>query len=1097
MASLRDYASKKGPKNNWLRQHCGFLYNPMSVFYFGVFVILLSMAWMLYALVDNEFTQLLNWDYTWQFVPFAYDYYDSWRAFYATGKFPLYDGGVFMGTDNIGSGSYYGLFDPFVVVMTFFPRNWIPNLYAVTTFLRFAVSALLMRAYLKSLGCQEWTARLGAVAYAFSGFATFMSGFPNVLTATVYIPMILWGIERVLKERKPGVLIWAVFLEGVTSFFYLVVACIFGVFYALWRFFTQLKTRTKNENIQAMLLGVGAFAVGLMLCAFTWVPSVRESALSGRASSIGSAYLHSILDSLKSHDFASFFSLIFEEVGDNPGRELMGVVSFFFPTGGFTRLPLENSGYDAWTASLFCYTPIVISFFMAIFQSLMRRRFDHIVAVLLCTFMVLTNLSYFLFYAFSGNGYGRWYIVLVPIIIAYGCWGFDLRNEGPRVLPLCASVLTLALTILTYHVTISTLDGVTFSSGIYNIHETTYWQSTYHTANQVYDGLYAAWFLYYQIALIVIESIILVMGYRKEWMPKILFGCLCVEVFVMGNLTYAFNGLWSYSRSFGGGSTVVNTSTALVQRIKEQDNSFFRVHNDMEHGSSYLFNLAGYNAAISFHSLMNFEVEDFAFNNQMKNAGSTNITYGDTKVYNPNWSGAYRHRRFAMDTILNYRYYIVENAYSGFKDADGNPVFLEPNVPFGAVELSTSFDRNKFRLYKMENTVLPELGYAVKDDSLYYLGHDETKESYLSSFYSNPSFSQAYREMQRAQEVELTGAMIEDNVVLDGFEIKKDVPTVGSDDELYLNYGVYRYYNGHGIKASKYVTGIYSGDLMLPDSNAEYLDEGAAYFLNHHLSKEDLAGTSTLTLERDTGKLVFHNDGAYLNSDKNGAYIEYHYYSDSKDAAPRVYAIGDKFDEHGVLVAENVVLGFDNSTVSSAMSSSYWSNKMSTYGLYARGRVKYLVFCLPGDGTMNLSLSNIYFSVKEKHDIEATYKYLNANKLLNIQNDVNAFAFDTDFKKDRIVVTTLGFDKGWQGTVTAPDGSKSNLQMLKLDGGLVGFVAKGAPDSVYHYELRYVTPYSSLGVAAWVVGSLAFGSYLGLSLLWDIRKKKIAQASQG
>ena len=146
---------------------------------------------------------------------------------------------------------------------------------------------------------------------------------------------------------------------------------------------------------------------------------------------------------------------------------------------------------------------------------------------------------------------------------------------------------------------------------------------------------------------------------------------------------------------------------------------------------------------------------------------------------------------------------------------------------------------------------------------------------------------------------------------------------------------------------------------------------------------------------------------------------------------------------------------------------------------------------------MNLSLSNIYFSVKEKRDIEATYKYLNANKLLNIQNDVNAFTFDTDFKKDRIVVTTLGFDKGWQGTVTAPDGSKSNLQMLKLDGGLVGFVAKGASDSVYHYELRYVTPYSSLGVAAWVVGSLAFGSYLGLSLLWDIRKKKIAQASQG
>ena len=1089
MAELREFANRKTP-SQWMRAHMGFLFNPMSTFYFGVFTVVLSMLWMGYALITNEFTQLLNWDYTWQFVPFSYDYYDAWHTFFSTGHFPLYDGGVFLGTDMIGSGSYYGLFDPFIIAMGIFPRNWIPNMYAVMTFFRFAVSALLMRSYLKYLGRKEWTARIGAIAYAFSGFATFMSGFPNVLTATVYIPMILWGIERVLKEGKPGVLIWGVFLEGVTSFFYLVVACIFGTMYALWRYFVRIKTRTKQENIKVLTMGICAFAVGLMLCAFTWVPSVRESALSGRASSIGSAYMHSILNSLKSHDFAEFFSLLFEEVGDNPGRELMGVISFFFPTGGFTRLPLANSGYDAWTAALFCYTPIVISFFMAVFQSLMKRKWSHIIAILICTYFVLTNLSYFLFYAFSGNGYGRWYIVLVPVIIAYGCWGFDLRHEGSRFIPLAASLVTLGMTIVVFYLTISLLGGKTFNGTIYNVHNTTYWQSTYHTADEVYDGLHTAWYLYYQIAIIVTESIVLFIGYRKEWMPKVLFGCLVAEVIVMGNLTYPFNGLWSYTNSYGNGANAVNNSTSLNMTIKAQDNSFYRVHNDMERGSSYLFNIAGYNAAISFHSLMNFEVEDFAFNNQMKNVGSTNTTYGGTTTYNPNWSGAYRHKRFVTDTILNYRYYMVENNYSGYKDPQGQGYFFEPNVPFGAVEIPSKLDRNKYRLYKMEDDVLPQLGYAVKDDSLYYLGHDPEKDSYLSSFYSNSSYTQAFREMERAQEVELTGAMLEDDFDLEGFNIKKEVPSVDTDEKLEENYGLYRYFNGHGVKVRKYITGLAKNDLLIPDSSAPYAGEGLAYFLNHYVSMEDVVTISSTSVKRDVGKLVFHNDGGYLNDDSRGCYFDFHYFTDSKDAAPRIYAIGDKFDEKGERIETNAVLGFENYAVQAAMNSSYWSNKMATFGLYARGKVKYLVLCYPGNGDMTVSMSNVFFTKKEYSEIEDTYTYLQENKLLNVKTDVNTFTFDTDYEKDRVVVTTLGFDKGWEGTVYLPNGKTEPLKTFKVDGGLVGFLARGETGQTYHYELRYKTPYSNLSVAAWVVGTLAFGGYLACAFVMDVRKKK-------
>ena len=1081
----------------FIKKYAPFLLNPGSVFYFGVFLFVLSMLWMGYCLFFNNFTGLLNWDYTWQFLPFAYDYYDAWQLFFRTGHFPLYDGGVFLGTDNIGSGSYYGLFDPFVVALILFPRSAIPQAYAILTFVRFTVSALLMRCYLKYLGCKEWTARIGALAYAFSGFATFMSGFPNVLTATVYVPMILWGIEKVIREREVGILIWGLFLEGITSFFYLVVVCIWGVIYALWRFFTSIKQRSAKDSWKVIGLGVAGFALGLCLCAFTWIPSIRESALSGRASSIGSAYLNAIKNSLKQHDVASFFSLIFEEVGDNPGRELMGLISFFFPTGGFTRLPLADSGYDAWTASLFCYTPIVIFFVMALLQSLRLRKWSHILAVLGCTYLCFTNLAYFLFYAFSGNGYGRWFIILVPAIIAYGCWGFDKQDEGSKLFPLAASILVLVGTIITYYVTDATLKGVTFSASIYNIHGTTYWQSEYKTASEVHDSVFAAWYLYYQLGIIFIEGTLLCLGYRKKWLPKALFGVLGFEVVLMGNLTYAWNGIWSYQNGFAGGLNNLNAVTSLSQSINDQDKGFFRVHNDLAGGSSYVNTLGPYNSAIAFHSLMNFDVDDFAYNNQMKNAGTTSTTYGGVKIYNPNWSGAYRHKRFGADMNMAYRYNIVENRYSGYTDVDGNSYFFEPNVPFGSTEIKTNLDNKRYRVYKVGYDYLPDLGYAVNDDSLYYIGRKEGSY-YETNFFHNRYGVEAFREIIRNEEVQLFGAMIEDGVTIEGFDIKTEVPPAVSDKELNQNYGTRysdfsRKYRTNGFNAAYYETGVRSGDLLIPSKGSPYESQGLAYFLDPAAQKSMQTIASTVDVVPDTGKVVFSSDD-YLNTDPRGAYFEFHYYT-SKEIGPRVYAIGDKFDEDGNLTEENAVLAFDHPLIDS-VTKSFWNSSKSVFGLYARGRVKYIVFCYPGgNDKIGFSPSDFYYVKKEYGEIMDTYAYMQENKLNNVVRGVNTFTFSTNYAKDRIVVTSLGYDKGWGGTVKGPNGKAMPLQTLKLDGGLVGFVAKGSitegVNDIYTYELRYETPYSKLSVLAWVVGSLGFGSLALLPTFLKNKKKKL------
>ena len=284
----------KHRRPSFFREKCDFLFRWDSLFYFALFTLLVAFLWIGYPLIENGFTQLLNWDYTWQYVPFAYTYWDSWHTFFTTGRFPMYDPSTFIGTDSIGSNSYYGLFDPFVVVMVLFPRAWIPQMFAVLTAVKIMVATLLTRLYLKYMGIQEWTARWASLAAGLSGYVSFFVGFPSFVSAACYIPLILLGLEKVIKERKPFTLVLALFIEGVTSFFFLVVVCIFGVLYALWRYFWTIKERNAKENWAVIGMGVASFAVALCLSCFTVLPSLRETMLSGRGSSIGRAYLSAV-----------------------------------------------------------------------------------------------------------------------------------------------------------------------------------------------------------------------------------------------------------------------------------------------------------------------------------------------------------------------------------------------------------------------------------------------------------------------------------------------------------------------------------------------------------------------------------------------------------------------------------------------------------------------------------------------------------------------------------------------------------------------------------------------------------------------------------
>lgn len=1081
-SSLSSYRRNNFDVKAFLKDKLSFLRDPWSDFYYGLALVLIGFAWCAYGLIENSFTSAFNWDYSHQYLPFAYDYALSWRTFFTTGQFPLYDPFLFLGGDNIGSNTYYGLFDPFVIVMSFFPLSWIPALYALSTVAKLTLTAFFAKAYLTYMGIEKNTARFGALAIAFSGYMNFMVGFPTFVSAITYVPLVLLGIEKTIKEGKIGNLVVGIFLIELSCFLLLVTTCIFGVIYALWRYFTTIRQRNIKDNGRGILLGISAFALGLMLGAWVMLPSYRQSSLSGRTSSIGQAYLHSLSSSLLDKNYSRFFSLLFEQVGDNPGRELMGLVSFFFPTGGFQTLPLvigKSSFYDAWTASIFCYTPFIFLFFSSFIMSLKEKRIDHVLAIAGCLFLLFTTFAYYFFFGFSGNGYGRWFFVLIPLLVYYGCRGFDKRKEYSPYIYLAGSILAFVGTILAYYCVFWMLEGKTFV----RINGMTYFIGQYYLPSDNYDDLFRQWYLYYQLILIGVESILLLLFQKKNYLPHVFFVCIAIEAVVMGNTSYMYNGLWSIKKTYMGGEVSLAANREMANKIRDSENSFFRAYVDDSNGSENYQFAVGLPEASGFHSLLNFEVNDFAIMNGMKNASSTVKTYDDQEFIDTGWSGSYRAKRWGMDSTLGYRYYIVSSPL-----VNG---WVGENVPFGAEEIKEySTNRNKYRVFRINEDYLPSLGHAIDTNLVYELKVE--KDYQLSNFYGNggDSFLRYYDISQ----IEQMGAIFNEGEVKEGINIRNDLDWSISSIKNKYNVSYYAY--GNGLKFENYVGN--EGDGLYPSSSSSYKDEGINYFFNNRKSISSMGNSGKIVAGKDHVVISRSSTDPYFNSSYDGAYIEFKYYNSTYNSSsqssyfdfmPQILVFGDKKDENGNII-ENQLLSYEYKGMKNLASTDKNHSSNSTIGLYAKdGRVKNIVLYWGKYGNSSthehsVATSTVKMIVEDYSVVNEKLTKLRSGSLKNVKKKVNSYSFDTSFDEDSVVSTQLAYDKGWSVKVRKEDGSAEICKTYKLNGGLLGFDAPGGNNS---YVLEFNTVYLKEGGCLAFTSLIIFGSYL---MYMDYKKKK-------
>ena len=100
------------------------------------------------------------------------------------------------------------------------------------------------------------------------------------------------------------------FLLGISNYFFILTAGVFGVCYAGFRYFQTIKERNVKTNFLVIGLGIVGFAVGIGMSCFCNLPAIVGSFSIQRANE--SNYLSYILELLKQGKFSEFFNVFFK-----------------------------------------------------------------------------------------------------------------------------------------------------------------------------------------------------------------------------------------------------------------------------------------------------------------------------------------------------------------------------------------------------------------------------------------------------------------------------------------------------------------------------------------------------------------------------------------------------------------------------------------------------------------------------------------------------------------------------------------------------------------------------------------------------------------
>ena len=340
-------------------------------------------------------------DFNAQQIPFYRMCHDAVRA----GDFS-WNWTTDLGVNFIGSYSFYLLGSPFFWLTIPFPSAAVPYMIAPLLMLKMALMSLTAYLYLHRFVRSDY-AVLGGIMYSFSGFSIYNIFFNHFHEAMVYFPLILYALERFMKDGKRGLFAVTMFLSAINNYYFFIGQCVFLIIYWLVRAASHAWDLTPAKfGLLIFEAAIGTAVAGVLL-----LPSYYSVIQNSRTTSIISGW-------------ASLYTVKSQRFWDI-------IHSFFFPPDLAARPNFFPDADNKW-ASMSAWLPMFgCTGAIAFFQSRKHKNWLHrlLIILVICTEIPLFNS---MFQLFNSAYYARWYYMLTMMLITATVMCIESKPSAPQ-----------------------------------------------------------------------------------------------------------------------------------------------------------------------------------------------------------------------------------------------------------------------------------------------------------------------------------------------------------------------------------------------------------------------------------------------------------------------------------------------------------------------------------------------------------------------------------------------------------------------------------------------------------------------------------------
>lgn len=145
------------------------------------------------------------------------------------------------GSDTLGNFAFV-ICDPFAYIAVAFKPKYIDIGYTISVILRLYAAGLTMMAFLRYRKKNSFQTLVGGISYAFSSWAIGCIRHAFFLNPLVFFPLIILGVDKIDKEKKPFIFVLSIVLSLITSFYFSYMSALLAIVYLIIKYFLD------NEN---------------------------------------------------------------------------------------------------------------------------------------------------------------------------------------------------------------------------------------------------------------------------------------------------------------------------------------------------------------------------------------------------------------------------------------------------------------------------------------------------------------------------------------------------------------------------------------------------------------------------------------------------------------------------------------------------------------------------------------------------------------------------------------------------------------------------------------------------------------------------------